>query len=75
MKRSTWLFWHLAEFPKAGRAQQPEPTIAAWEIAQSDAEATDPFRLDAFPGIKGTTSELWTDDRSVAIYRASPFAD
>lgn len=47
-------------------------TVAAWEAHLAHVEATDPFKIGAYPSTKGSSSGRFTDDRSVLIIDTSP---
>ena len=43
------------------------PDIAAWEAAFAEVERTDPGKIGPYPSVKGSSTRMRTDDRTVVI--------
>jgi len=50
-----------------GKPPQGAITVADWEAHLAYVEATDPYKVGAYPSTKGSSSGRFTDDRSVLI--------
>ncbi len=49
-----------------------QPTIQAWEEGFREVEAEDPYKIGRYPTVKGSTEDIFTDDRTVVIARFKP---
>lgn len=43
------------------------PTIASWEKSFQEVEKEDPDKIRKYPSVKGSTNDIYTDDRTILI--------